>query len=617
MQTLGMVEVEEFKNLPNVAGIIWTGYNGQAQGSAMASILFGDVNPGGKLQVTWYKSLNDLPEITDYTLCGGQGRNGRTYWYFNKDVSYEFGYGLSYTTFEYSNFGISRSSIAPNDKINIHVDIRNTGNTDGDEVVQIYAATPESPASLQRPVKRLKGFKRVTIPAGQTKTVVIPVNCADLWFWDAAKGMITFDQGKYVFEIGSSSKDIRGRVEAVMSGTYKAELRTVTAECGKVVLKTGNAVQTNVTAAMSDDRLVDVANTQIIFKSNNPAVASVDEKGLVTAKSPGVATITASVTIDGKSVTDGYPVKVIPEPKLSKITVNGTEIAGFNPDIHAYSYIIAGESAKIPQVQSIAQTADITAQVAQVTELPGTAVITTTDKSTGESGRYLVNFGTKSVSDEFNASTLGPQWNWVRENKANWSLSKNPGLLTIITQKGDVKDATNNVENLLLQKANTDWTIESKMTFSGKAAKGDQQGGIIALQDEDNYVKLVYDLGSSGFMSANEEYIELLVEDHGFQVPAARVKAAGLFSKDYTIAFRLVKKGDTYTAYYATDGSNFKVLGNARAVLGDIRAGLIACDGSPAGMSALMAMAFGGQQAAETPFEVRIDYFHILNSGMK
>ncbi len=70
--------------------------------------------------------------------------------------------------------------------------------------------TPESPASLQRPIKRLKGFKRVTIPAGQTKTVQIDIDCADLWFWDLDKNKITYDQGKYLFEIGASSKDIKG-----------------------------------------------------------------------------------------------------------------------------------------------------------------------------------------------------------------------------------------------------------------------------------------------------------------------------------------------------------------------------------------------------------------------
>jgi hypothetical protein len=176
MQTLGCVEVEDFKNLENIPGILWTGYNGQAQGAAIPMVLFGDVTPGGKLNATWYKSVKDLPPITDYTLRAGNGKPGRTLWYFTKPVSYEFGYGLSYTTFEYSDFTISKSSITPDDKITVSVNVKNTGDYDGDEVVQIYVRTPDSPASLQRPIKRLKGFKRVTIPRGQTRRVEIDID---------------------------------------------------------------------------------------------------------------------------------------------------------------------------------------------------------------------------------------------------------------------------------------------------------------------------------------------------------------------------------------------------------------------------------------------------------
>ena len=331
MQSLGMVEVDQFKDNPNVAGIIWTGFNGQAQGTAMAKILFGEANPGGKLNATWYKSLNDLPEITDYTLRGGPGKNGRTYWYFDKDVSYEFGYGLSYTTFEYSNFSISRNAITPNDRITVYADVKNTGGVDGDEVVQIYVRTPDSPASLERPIKRLKGFQRVTIAAGQTKTVSIDIDCADLWFWDSKNDRITFDQGKYIFEIGASSKDIRGKVEAVMSGTYNPVLKTVVAECGKVILRPGNSVQTSVTAAMSDDSFYKIGNAKVMYKSNNPAVASVDEKGIVTANGVGTASIFAYVTVNGKTLSDSYPLKVMPDLKPVSITVNGKKVHGFQP----------------------------------------------------------------------------------------------------------------------------------------------------------------------------------------------------------------------------------------------------------------------------------------------
>ena len=471
IQSLGMVEVEEFKNLPGVEGIIWTGFNGQAQGTAMASILFGDANPGAKLNATWYKSVYDLPEITDYDIRGGENKNGRTYWYFNKDVSYEFGYGLSYTNFEYSHFEISKSAITPNDKITVTVDVKNTGVVDGDEIVQVYLKTPDSPASLQRPIKRLKGFQKVTIPAGQTKTVAINIDCADLWFWDSAKDKITFDQGKYVFEIGASSKDIKGKVEATMSGTYNSIIKTVVAECGKVVLKLGNTVQTSVTAAMSDDSFYDITKAKITYKSNNPAVASVDEKGMVTTKGVGVASITDYVTIEGKTLSDCYPVKIMPNLKLSNITVDGMKIPGFNPEVHGYSYLISNNSSKVPQVKATPADANITVEIAQAKSIPGTALITLTDNVTVYKNEFSVSFGTKSISDEFKDSTIGKQWSWVRENKANWSLSKYPGYMVITSQKGDIQGASNNAENILLQSSNTDWTIESKMEFSKETFK--------------------------------------------------------------------------------------------------------------------------------------------------
>ena len=410
MQSLGMVEVEQFKDNPNVAGIIWTGFNGQAQGTGIARILFGDANPGGKLNATWFKSVDDLPPITDYTLRGGNGKNGRTYWYFRKDVSYEFGYGLSYTTFEYSNFNISKSAITPNDKVTVSADVKNTGSVDGDEVVQVYVRTPDSPASLDRPIKRLKGFKRVTIVAGQTITVSIDIDCSDLWFWDPDKNRITFDQGKYVFEIGASSKDIKGTVEAMMNGTYKPVLKTVVADCGKVVLKTGSTAKTLVTASMSDDSFYNIADAAITYTSSNKAVASVDNTGLVTAAGPGVTTITAKVTIDGLTKTDSYPVKVMADLDLLSIETDGKKISSFKPEIHAYSFLAKNASADTPQVSARPAVAGTEVGITQAASIPGTALITLTDNITGQVSLYAVNFGTPSFSDNFSTDTLGKQW---------------------------------------------------------------------------------------------------------------------------------------------------------------------------------------------------------------
>jgi len=625
IQSLGMVEVDQFKDNPNVAGIIWTGFNGQAQGTAMASILFGDVNPGGRLNATWYKSVKDLPPITDYNLRGGKDRNGRTYWYFNKDVSYEFGYGLSYTTFEYSNFSISKNTITPNDKITVCADVKNTGIVDGDEVVQVYMRTPDSPASLERPIKRLKGFQSVTIAAGQTKTVSINIDCSDLWFWDGEKDRITFDQGKYVFEIGSSSKDIRGKVEATMSGTYNSVLKTVVAECGEVVLRPGNTVQTSVSAAMSDDSFFNIKDAKVTYKSNNPEIVSVDDKGFVTAKGVGSASIFAYVTVNGKTLSDSYPLKVMPDLKPSAVMVNGKTIAGFSPDIHSYSYLVSAASAKAPMVSASSSKPDIDINIQQAKSVPGTAVVTLTDKVTVEKNFFYITFGTKSVNDEFNTGTIGKQWSWVRENPAHWSLSKKAGSLVITSEKGDIQAANNNAENILLQSANNDWTIESKLVFSRKPSGFSQNGGLLAYQDDDNYVKLVYSAGGGrGFAGfgpdAQSGSVLLVTEETGYQKNVATLSMANIIKENNTLILKLDKKGSNYTASYSADGKNFKVIGSADIMLKDVKAGILVCDGVPdPRLARFLDMPGMPQQPKEpdTPFEVAFDYFHITNKGLK
>ena len=618
MQTLGCIEVEEFKNLQNVPGIIWTGYNGQAQGDAIASILFGDVNPGGKLNATWYKSIKDLPEITDYTLRGGNGKNGRTYWYFNKDVSYEFGFGLSYSTFEYSNFKISRTTITPRDEITISVDVKNAGNYDGDEVVQIYLRTPESPASLQRPIKRLKGFQRVAIPAGQTKTVRVNINCADLWFWDLDKNKITYDQGKYMFEIGSSSKDIRGSVEATMSGAFVPALKTVVAECGTVVLRNGSGAKTMLTAAMTDDSFFDISKAKVVYSSNNQVVVSVDEKGLVTAKGVGVATITASVTIGDNTESGSFPIKIMPNLTPASITVNGKGIAGFDPAVTGYSYVMQASPSQAPVVNVTPADPAVGVETIQAKGVPGTASITLTDYITVDRKEYSVNFGIKSLSDEFNSNILGSQWSWIRENKNDWSMIKTPGSLVIKGQKGDIIGASNTAENILLQSANTDWTIISKVTFSRKPSAFNQQGGLIALQDEDNFVKLVYRSNPRFGRGGASGVLDMIVEKNGNYFSLAGFRSPDVITdNNYSLILKLERKGGTITGSYSRDGKTFNKIGTAEIILRDAKAGLIVCNGSEVGRSA---MRMPGTQAPEQPqgdFEVAFDYFRITNSGLR
>jgi beta-glucosidase len=622
MQTMGMVEVEQFKNDPNIPGIIWTGYNGQAQGTAMAKILFGDVNPGGKLNVTWHTSVNDLPDFNDYTLRGESEENGRTYWYFNKDVSYEFGFGLSYITFKYSNFTIDKNSITPNDMVTVTVDVENTGDVDGDEIVQIYVKTPDSPKSLQRPIKKLKGFKRVTIPAGQTKTVSIDIDCSDLWFWDSENDKITFDQGKYVFEIGASSKDIKGQVEANMSGTYKPVLKTVVAECDKVVLRPGNTVQTSVTASLSDDRFIDISKANVDYKSNNPSVASVDENGKVTAAGVGTALICAYVTLDGTTVSNSYPLKVMPDLNPKSITVDRKNIKGFNKEVKAYSYLLEGTS-KIPVVEASASGRNISVDIEQATGVPGTAVITFIDNITLEKNTYYLNFDVKSVGDEFNSASVGKQWEWVRENQVTHSLSKNKGSLTITAEAGDVSEASNNAKNILLQSANTDWTIETKLVCS-RIPSQPENAGILIYENDDNFVKLMFraaikrtGFGRSTGTQVQPGTIDLIIEENGITKSMASFNLRNEITESNTLILKLEKKGSIYTAYYSLDGDKFETLGTADILIKDIRAGLIVCDGV---ITQNMKSTFWfnpDTTKPETPFDVAFDYFHITNSGLQ
>jgi beta-glucosidase len=617
IQGMGMVEVEQFKNNSNIAGIIFTGYNGQAQGTAMAKILFGEVNPGGKSSLTWYKSLDDLPDFNDYTLRGGAGKNGRTYMYFNKEVTYEFGYGLSYTTFGFSNFSISKSSITPNDKVTVNVDVKNTGGVDGDEVVQIYVKTPDSPASLERPIKRLKGFKRGTIPPGQTKTVSIDIDCADLWFWDTKNKKMMYDLGKYVFEIGASSKDIKGQVEATMSGTYSPILETVVADCEKVVLKPGNTVQTSVTASLSDDSFIKIKNAKVTYKSSNPSVASVDGNGKVTATGVGVTSIFAEVTFNGKTVSNSYPLKVMPDLTLKSITVDGKNIEGFKKEVKAYSYLLKDKS-KIPVVKASAMVTDIRVDIVQAKSVPGTAVVKFVDDITLETNTYYLNFDVQSISDEFNNPAIGKPWEWVRENKPTYSLSKNTGNLTITSETGDVSEGSNNAKNLLLQSANNDWTIDTKLVCSRNPSQP-ENAGILIYENDNNFVKLVLRAVTKTTRQSGVQpgTIDLIIEENGIAKSMASFNLRNEITGNNSLILRLEKYGSIYTAYYSLDGVKFEKMGTADILLKDVKAGLMVCDGII--ISGMKSVYYFNSDTTKpnTPFDVSFDYFHIVNKGLK
>ena len=174
------------------------GTPGEQGGTAVADVLFGDYNPAGRLPLTFYKSMDDLLPFNDYDVA-----KGRTYQYFKGKVLYPFGYGLSYTNFQYSSLAISNSK----EVLDVNFQIKNLGKKDGDEVAQVYVKLPQ--ATIPMPIKQLKGFQRILINKGQTQTVNIQIDKSQLRFWDEKMEKFIRPQGTYQIMVGASSEDIR------------------------------------------------------------------------------------------------------------------------------------------------------------------------------------------------------------------------------------------------------------------------------------------------------------------------------------------------------------------------------------------------------------------------
>jgi beta-glucosidase len=186
----------------NVPAIMHLTHSSQELGNALADALFGDVNPGGRLVQTWPKAIEQLPAMLDYNI-----RNGRTYMYFKGEPLYPFGYGLSYTTFAYSNLRVSSNKLKSRGEISVSVDVRNTGKRAGDEVVQMYVKHLNS--RFERPMKELRGFKRVTIKPSEIKTVTMPLKAETLAHWDEEQHRFVVEPEKISIMVGSSSADVK------------------------------------------------------------------------------------------------------------------------------------------------------------------------------------------------------------------------------------------------------------------------------------------------------------------------------------------------------------------------------------------------------------------------
>jgi len=187
----------------NIPAIINAWYGGQSGGTAVADVLFGDYNPAGRLPVTFYKSDNDLPGFSDYSM------KGRTYRYFNGEALYPFGYGLSYTRFKFNVTKIP-AVLSKGKSVTVAFTLTNTGKKDGEEVAQLYITHQ---TSGMKPIRSLKGFQRVFLKAGETKKLLFTLTSEQLSLVNET-GALYQPSGKISISVGGGQPGVSNKTNS-------------------------------------------------------------------------------------------------------------------------------------------------------------------------------------------------------------------------------------------------------------------------------------------------------------------------------------------------------------------------------------------------------------------
>jgi len=195
-----------------VLDMFWAGEEG---GTAIADVLFGDYNPAGRMPYTVYASERSLPPMTEYDIS-----KGFTYMYLNDKPAFAFGRGLSYTSFEYSNLTISSAHVGSDGSVSVNVDVKNTGDRAGGEVVQLYVHNNDKGAT--QPRQQLQGFERINLSPGESKTVTFALPIEQLSYWDTSKHAYIINPGTFDVMVGSASDDVRqkGSFDVTTAGEW-------------------------------------------------------------------------------------------------------------------------------------------------------------------------------------------------------------------------------------------------------------------------------------------------------------------------------------------------------------------------------------------------------------
>ncbi|MFC4035355.1 glycoside hydrolase family 3 C-terminal domain-containing protein [Streptomyces polygonati] len=330
MQADGPYDIQQAQQ--DFPAIVFSGYNGESQGAALAQVLFGRQNPSGHLDFTWFADDSQLPAIDNYGLTPSQtGGLGRTYMYSTGKPTYPFGYGLSYSDFRYSHIKVGPGSVSADGTVQVGFDITNTGRAAGATVAQLYVAPEFTVPGTELPKEQLAGFKKTAVLApGHTQHISLSVKAADLSQWDESALKQVVHPGAYQFRLGPDSATVAGSGTVRVHGAITPRVRSVTVQPGQVVFQPGetlNLTRSNpwiapdtdssleqehapadhiIEAADNDQSFADLSHAHVTYRSTDPRVATVSRAGVVTMRAPGAATI--EVTVDG--VTGTAPIVV-------------------------------------------------------------------------------------------------------------------------------------------------------------------------------------------------------------------------------------------------------------------------------------------------------------------
>ena len=587
MEYCGPVETYTFSQ--NVKSILWSSFGGLRKGVGFGNIIVGNVNPSGKLTATWFHSTNDLPNKLNYDLYPSGNTPGRTYMYYKGSaVEYPFGYGLSFTTYEYSNLKIDKTAYDANDTVQVSFDVKNTGSVAGKEITQLYIAQPGVTAA-NRPIRRLEGFDKIELQPGETKTVTMEVAIPDLAYYNEADDCYSVDTGAYQVQVGKDSASADLTADFTVSGAMDVypELLTVKANAvgdtekgieERLIYDKGSIINPQLTVCMNNEKLYgyiikdqrspikSLKSTALPegmtfrYSSNRPSVVRVTGDQ-IKAVGPGVATVTVAGTLDGHTVTADFVVYVMGNIAASAITVNGAPLAKFDPAKLSYSMMLEAGAA-IPTVGASVADDDLTVTVKQAAELPGSAYVVVTDRESGQSVTYEIKFKVKAsggssqtidfttAADEGKYDIVGQSQSRVAEGQGLALVTTRNAVETCNGQNSGAQAET--PEDLVCVPVSGDWTATLEVDFSTNGVSNGyyQFFGFYAAEGDD-YQNMAGIRGGDGAMQ------NFLRVGGSITADSSDLNSSPGFASNGTYWLRIEKAGDSYTCFRSSDGEDF------------------------------------------------------------